>query len=688
MKRTVGRDPTENGRLMELSTDVKFVKSVGEKRARAFARLGVLTVGDLLRDYPRAYEDCSAPLTLAEAPADAPCCVRARIEGLSRTRNTFAGGIVTTAEIYDGLNRAEIVFFNNKYIGKILDRGGEHLFYGKVEAGEYTGYKMTAPLMYSPDNAGLIPVYPATSDLPSRAVSAAVKNALDAMGGGIPDSLPSRLIEKYRLLRTGEALKKIHFPKDADELAAARRTLVFEELLTLQLGLYGMKSSRSAGGAPVIEDRSGEFTSSLPFRLTGAQARAIADCCADMRSGAPMNRLLQGDVGSGKTAVAAALCYSAAKSGFQCAVMAPTEVLAKQHYDTFLSFFNGTDLRVALLTGSMTAKGKRETKALLESGEIDVLIGTHALITPDVAFRSLALVVTDEQHRFGVRQRGALVSKGVTPHTLVMSATPIPRTLALMIYGDLDITVLDEMPPGRTPVKTYSVGTDMRGRIYAFLKKQIDSGRQCFIVCPAVEESDAGLAAAREYAEKLSREEFAGYGVGLLYGSMKPKDKNRVMEDFASGKLGLLVSTTVIEVGVDVPNATVMAVENAERFGLSQLHQLRGRIGRGKHESFCILISDAQNPDALDRLGIMCRTSDGFKIAEEDLRLRGPGDFFGQRQSGLPDLHIADLQADGRIIAASQKIAREIITEDPTLSKPENACLRKGVSRLFRDYSA
>ena len=516
-------------------------------------------------------------------------------------------------------------------------------------------------------------------------VAAAIRQALDACASALQhDPLPAALLHQYSLCPLSEAIGQIHFPADHAALAAARRRLVFEELLTLQLGLLRLKGREKEGCAPQMkEDYTQEFFRLLPFRPTGAQERAASQCAADMKRAVPMSRLLQGDVGSGKTAVAAAVLYTAVKNGWQCALMAPTEILAEQHERSLSSFFEGTGLRIALLTGSVKPSRRREILQGLEQGDIDLAVGTHALLGEGVVFRRLGLAITDEQHRFGVAQRAALAKKGHAPHLLVMSATPIPRTLALMIYGDLDLSVLDELPPGRQNIATYAVGTALRPRIYRFLQKHLDQGLQAYIVCPLVEEGDSPMASAEEYARRLSEREFAGYHVGLLHGRMKGSEKEAVMRDFQQNRIQLLISTTVVEVGVDVPNAVVMVIENAERFGLSQLHQLRGRVGRGKHASTCILVSDAQNEEALRRLRVMCETCDGFRIADEDLKLRGPGDFFGARQHGLPELRIADMLTDTAVLRETNLAARELLERDPKLEAPEHRGLSELVEELF-----
>ena len=537
------------------------------------------------------------------------------------------------------------------------------------------------------DKQRIRPIYKATTSLPSKTTERITEAALKEIEGNIPEIIPQYLINKYRLMPFGQALRAIHFPKDENELNLAKRRLIFEELLLLQLGLLWEKSSSTGRKAPkMVMDFSEEFFNSLPFSPTGAQKRAVSESIEDMKTQRPMNRLLQGDVGSGKTAVAAELMYNAVKNGYQAALMAPTEVLANQHYKTLRSFF-GEEIEIVLLTGSLTARTKREIREKLKYGTAHIVVGTHAIIQNDVEFFKLGLVITDEQHRFGVKQRATLSDKGTNPHTLVMSATPIPRTLAMMIYGDLDISVLDELPKGRKPIKTYSVPTSYHERIYSFLKKNIAQGRQCYIVCPLVEESESDLVPATEYYEYLKSTYFADCTLGLLHGQMKPKDKDAVMKRFYNGEIDLLISTVVIEVGVDVPNATVMVIENAERFGLSQLHQLRGRIGRGSEESTCILLSDAQNEEATDRFKTMCETTDGFVIAKKDLEMRGPGDFFGSRQHGLPDMRVANLMTDTRILYEAQNSAKEIINCTVDISAEEREALENEVDRLFSRVS-
>ena len=673
------------------SKPLKFYKGVGEKRAQLFEKLGVDSSDALLRYYPREYEDWSECVSVEEAKANADrgevCCIRATVASqvnsvrLRGNRTLYSARAVDEAG--DGFR---VTFFNNSYIPQLLVKGSVYIFRGKLFVGS-KGAEMTSPMFRSGDCAGIVPVYRATEGLPSRQIAKVVEQVLAEIPEDLADPLPESIRAKYRLCHIRYALTQIHFPDDSETLATARERLVFEELLILQLGLLRLKGRRRGeAGHRITEDHSEEFWKMLPFEPTNAQKRAAAEAIGDMSAeGQPMSRLLQGDVGSGKTAVAAAICYTAAKNGIQSALMAPTEILAEQHFRSFAGLLEPCGIRVGLLTGSMTAAQKRNTRELAALGMIDVLIGTHALLSDGVEFASLGLVITDEQHRFGVNQRGALAAKGKNPHVLVMSATPIPRTLALIIYGDLDISVLDEMPKGRIPVSTYFVDSGKRERAYNFVKKHVADGYQGYVICPLVEEGEnsGDMKAAQSYAESLSDSYLKGCRIGLLHGRMKGNEKDAVMQAFAAGELDVLVSTTVVEVGVNVPDAVIMIIENAERFGLSQLHQLRGRVGRGSVQSYCILISDAKNDAAVSRLRIMCGTNDGFVIANEDLKQRGPGDFFGSRQHGLPDMKIADMMTDMQIFTAAQQAAKDILSDDPDLTKRENLGLSEEVSRLF-----
>ena len=671
---------------MKLDTDIKYLKGVGERRAAMLSRLGVSDVNALVRLYPRVYEDWSRIKSINEAQIGEICCIKGIVGSPVRKNLIRKGLTLYKTEITDGSGIMSITIFNSRFAAEKLTEGDEFLFFGRVGGNLYRK-EMNSPEIEPAEGADRIrPIYPQTHGLNSKMIEKLVRTALTECRDELVDPIPLWLREKYCLMNLPDSLWNIHFPKSPDYLEEARRRLIFEELLILQLGLEKMRSQTQNNAGAIIErDFSEEYFSHLPFSPTGAQRRAVKEAMRDMMSGRQMNRLLQGDVGSGKTAVAAALVYSAAKNSMQSALMAPTEVLAEQHYKTFLKLFEGCSINVELLTGSDTAAQKRRKKEALKAGEIDLLIGTHAIIQSDVEFKSLALVITDEQHRFGVEQRNALGEKGENPHLYVMSATPIPRTLALIIYGELDISVLDELPPGRQKIETYAVTSELRQRAYNYVKKHLDAGRQGYIICPLVDEgeSDTELASAVKYADELQRGDFRDYTVGLMHGKMKSADKKKVMESFSNGETQLLVSTTVIEVGVDVPNAVIMVIENAERFGLSQLHQLRGRIGRGQYKSTCILITDAKNDTAQRRMKVMETTTDGFKIADEDLKLRGPGEFFGSRQHGLPEMKIADMLEDRSTLEETQRAAKEIMARDPELSSPESAALKNEIQRLF-----
>ncbi|MDY4190591.1 MAG: ATP-dependent DNA helicase RecG [Oscillospiraceae bacterium] len=667
-----------------LQTDLRYLKGVGEKRASLYAKLGLFTLEDLLRHYPRNYIDHSAPFPISAAPFGENCAVRARVVSKSGEQRIRKGLSLFKVLVTDGSADLYLTFFNARYTVSALKTEEEYLFYGRM-GGKFTRREMASPLVISPEGEeAFSPVYPLTEGLTSRSVGANIRQALSLLEGRIPETLPPALRERFGLCGLEEALRCVHLPPSAGALEQARRRLIFEELFVLALALTRLKQhSGQTTGAPMRPAELSGFERLLPFSLTGAQRRAIGECFADLAGPRPMNRLVQGDVGSGKTMVAAAAVWFAAQNGYQSALMVPTEILAEQHFSTLSRLFEGSGLKVALLTGSVRAAQRELLLRKLRQGDISLLIGTHALIQSGVDFHRLGLVVTDEQHRFGVSQRTALSQKGEAPHVLVLSATPIPRTLAFIIYGDLDISVIDELPAGRKSIKTYLIDPPKRQRACGFIRKYLDEGYQAYIVCPLVEQGEEtapGLLAAQEYAEQLSAREFAGYRVGLLHGRMKGAEKDSVMARFASGEIQLLVATTVIEVGVDVPNAVVMMIENAERFGLSQLHQLRGRVGRGEAQSHCILVSETPSP----RLRAICRTNDGFAIAEEDLKLRGPGDFFGTRQHGLPRLKIADMAGDMELVRTTQDAAAWLLREDPELSAPENRALGGQVLQMLQ----
>ncbi len=596
------------------------------------------------------------------------------------------GLTVYKALLTDGEDDLTLIIYNAEYQFRSLSDGKEYILSGRV-TGNLVRREISSPLILPADSPDLIqPVYRLTEGLSQNMIRQNIHTVLDSIGGDIFEPLPPEIMHRYSLCSLDYALENIHFPRDSHALSLAKRRLVFDELLTLRLGmtLLRLKGLKATGCRMDPRDIS-DYYSSLPFELTSCQRRAIEDCCGDMCRTFPMNRLVQGDVGSGKTAVAAGAACFAVRNGYQTALMAPTEILAAQHYETLSGFLEPLGIKVALLTGSLTPKKKSALKEQVKNGEYQVVVGTHALVQQTTEFHRLGLVITDEQHRFGVGQRDGLAAKGENPHKLVMSATPIPRTLAMMIYGDLDLSVLDELPKGRKPVKTYAVTGKLRERAFGFVRDRLDEGRQAYIVCPMIEENDQELQSVKEYAQRLETNDFRGYRVGLLHGRMSAADKEKVMRRFKDHELDLLVSTTVVEVGVDVPNAAVMLIENADRFGLSQLHQLRGRVGRGSFESSCILVTDNPTEESVKRLKILSSTPDGFKVSEEDLKLRGPGDFFGSRQHGLPALKIADMSSDTELLRLAQSAADSITSSDPELTRPEHAGLRELAERLFED---
>ena len=670
--------------MNRLFDPVSSLKGVGEKKASSYKKLGVETVYDLLYHLPRGYVDFSAPVPVNQAPVNEYCVLKGRIVMKMPEQRIRKGLSIFKAKATDGINDFMVVIYNNVYGFRALQLDCEYLFYGKV-TGTYLRKEISSPRIIKADTQPLVPVYPLTTGLTSASVLQNMREAVKILAAEPFDSMPTYLLLENELISLPHALRAIHFPCDSAEADAASKRLAFDEMLILQLGMLMLKEN-SRKSTPCVMDKSvkiDEYFASLPFEMTGAQSNSVREITEDMCSGKPMNRLLQGDVGSGKTAVAAAACVFAHKNGYQSALMAPTEILALQHYKTLSGFLEPIGVKTVLLTGSMTAKEKREVKRQLKEGEAAVAVGTHAIIQKDVEFESLGLVITDEQHRFGVNQRAALADKGKSPHKLVMSATPIPRTLALIIYGDLDISIINEMPKGRIPVKTYAVTGKLRQRAFNFIKGQLDEGRQAYIVCPVIEDSENDMLAAKSYAEKVRGEAFADYEVGLLHGKMKAAEKEKVMTDFKDRKIDLLICTTVVEVGVDVPNASVMMIENAERFGLSQLHQLRGRVGRGSFESHCILVTDNTGEECVRRMKIMSSTSDGFKISEEDLKLRGPGDFFGSRQHGLPPLKMAELAGNMELVNKTRQIAENLLKVDPKLDREENRGLRNDMTRFF-----
>lgn len=675
-----------------IDSDIQYLKGVGPAYAKKFARLGIHTIRDLLLHYPRRYLDYSKPYAIAEAPYDADCCVRATVWQRDPDRRIKGGKVLSRVTASDDSGILQLSWFNAPYAAQNLVPGETYYFEGRVGGG-LTRREMLHPLVRTEEQvraAPLLPVYGTTEGLPASRVTRCAQAAL-AYVEELQDPLPPELLTRYRMPDKVQAVRAIHLPHDEAETAAARRRLIFEELYLLQLGIFLMRGhGRQAAGAPMRALDLEPFWRSLPYAPTGAQRRAAGEICHDLCGKVPMNRLLQGDVGSGKTLVAAAAIWFAAQNGWQSAMLAPTEILARQHAASLADRLEPFGVNVTLLVGGMKAAERRVALAAIADGRAGLVVGTHTVLTDAVVFRNLGLAIVDEQHRFGVRQRGLLAGKARNPHLLVMSATPIPRTLGLLLYGDLDISVLDELPPGRKPIKTWFITGKKRRDMYGFLEKQIAAGHQVYIVCPAIEENemDAGMKAVKQYYEQTACPLLPGRRIGLLHGKMKPAEKDEVMQRFKNGELDVLVSTTVIEVGVDVPNATVMVIENAERFGLSALHQLRGRVGRGAADSCCILISDNESEGVRSRLHFLCRTSDGFAVARYDLETRGPGDFFGEAQHGLPTLRIADLVQDTRTLTVAQNEAKALLAADPNLSAPEHKALSDEVERLFATAGA
>ena len=683
--------PTENRTTLTPDTPVRYLKGVGPKTAERFEKLGIVTLADLLCHYPRRYIDFSKPYSIAEAPADTECVVKAEVFAKPGGRILPGGRRMERITAGDDVASLEITWFNNPYATQKLQLGQEYYFQGIVTGGMLRR-QMVNPQVRTAEQIKASPfeaVYPQTEGLTSNAIAKCVRQLLPH-AELLPDPLPPEMLAKYRLLSKADAVRAIHCPATEEQAYAARRRLIYEELLVLQLGIGRMKNRGAAStGAPMQLADPSLFWASLPFSPTGAQRRAVSEILADMAGETSMNRLLQGDVGSGKTLVAAAAIWACIRAGYQAALLAPTEILATQHAEGLNRMLAPFGMRVALLTGGMKAAARRTTLSAIRNDEADLVVGTHAILSEGVEFARLGLAVIDEQHRFGVRQRGMLAEKAANPHLLVMSATPIPRTLGLLIYGDLDISILDELPPGRTPVKTRCITGKKRRDLYHFLDQEIGRGRQVYLVCPAIEDTpDGGLNAVKSYYEDIAKALLPERRVGLMHGKLKPKEKAAVMEDFKAGRLDALVSTTVIEVGVDVPNASVMVIENAERYGLSALHQLRGRVGRGAAESWCFLVSDNQSENVQKRLKFLCSTTDGFAVAQYDLETRGPGDFFGSRQHGLPTLQIADLMNDTRTLHAAQAEAVAMLADDPLLEAPEHALLEQQVQQMFEKAGA
>ncbi len=670
----------------KLERDIMYVKGVGPKRAEAFARVGVTNVYDLLSYCPRDYIDLTSVSDIRDTRVGEPnpVTIRARVVKKLPPARIRKGMTIYHIIFTDDTEDITVTLFNQEYLYAGLKDGEYYALYGRV-TGNMVRREMSSPNIFAANTPDLIiPVYSLTEGLSQNIIRKAVKSAIELVTQEVEDVMPRYVCDSVRLCSQAYAWENVHFPKSMYGVQEARRRLTFDELFVYSLAIaYQRDDENMRSGYIMNRVDCDELINSLPFTLTAAQRRALDECTSGMCGTTRMNRLIQGDVGSGKTVVAAGAAWFAYKNGYQSCVMAPTEILAVQHYETFRTLLEPLGVRVGLLTGSLAPKAKSEMQKKIAHGEYDIVVGTHALFSQKAEFSRLALVITDEQHRFGVDQRAALAAKGKNPHCIVMSATPIPRTLALILYGSLSVSVIDELPGGRKPIKTYAVSGKMRTRALGFVKKQLELNHQGYIVCPAIDESENELASVEKYAHELQEGIFSDYRVGLLHGRLSSDEKAKAMSDFKNGRIDLLVATTVVEVGVDVPNATIMLVENADRFGLSQLHQLRGRVGRGEDESFCVLVTENTSPECVARLKTMSRTNDGFKIAEEDLKLRGPGDFFGTQQHGLPPFKIADLSRDMDILEMAQGLSNRIIDEDPKLERKENAVLRELVHRLL-----
>ena len=675
-----------NENRMTINTSINELKGVGEKRAALYKKIGINTVGDLISHFPRRYIDYSQPVSVDSAVVGEHAVIKAMVVKKNSAARIRQGLILYKLFAEDDSGgRFAVIFYNNRFAADALAEGEEYYFSGKV-SGNFTRKEMNSPTVLKASEENLLrPVYPLTEGLTAAMVITNISEILNrADERFFADHLPDNIRLEYSLSTLEYAIRSIHFPKDIYDSEVARRRLAFDELLKLQLGMMMIKNrTKTESGCKMFPENidMNRMYAALPFELTNAQKRAVDDIIKDMCGDSPMNRLVQGDVGSGKTAVAAAAAFFTAGNGFQTALMAPTEILAQQHFRTLSEMLEPLGITVCCITGSMTKKQRALAAEQLSDGSCSVAVGTHALISDTTEFNNLGLVITDEQHRFGVNQRAALAVKGNNPHKLVMSATPIPRTLALIIYGDLDISVLNELPKGRLKTDTFAVTAKARERALGFVKKQLDEGRQGYIVCPMIEECESDLASAKKYAEGLKKTVLAEYRTGLLHGKMSAAEKDKVMSAFKNHELDLLVATTVVEVGVDVPNAAIIVIENADRFGLSQLHQLRGRVGRGNYQSYCILIVESFTEESHQRLEVMAKTSDGFEISEYDLKFRGAGDFFGSRQHGLPDLKIADIAADRELLADCQRAAKTLLAESPDLS--EFPALKAEAEALF-----
>lgn len=669
----------------DLFSEIEYLRGVGRARGEKYRKLGINSPYELIYHIPRDYLDFRTHVPVCQAPLNEYSVLKLTVFRKLPPQRIRGGLVICKAAASDGFDDILIVMYNNVYAFNALKENESYYMYGKV-TGSFTRREITAPVYISASEKVLIqPKYHLTQGLSAAMIRTNMRQALDLFHSAPFETLPDDVMKKYELCPLGYALENVHFPSSDMAAETARRRLAFDELLKLQLGMSLMKvrtRKQTAYSMDGAVDMSG-FFSGLPFTMTEGQSAAVREIIADLCRKTPMNRLLQGDVGSGKTAVAAAACFFAAKNGVQSALMAPTEILASQHYRTLSELLEPLGITTGLLTGSMTPKKKEKMRGMIASGEISVIVGTHAIIQKDVEYSALGLVITDEQHRFGVQQRAALAEKGDSPHRLVMSATPIPRTLALYIYGDLDVSAITELPRGRKPIETFAVTGKMRQRAFSFVRERLDEGRQAYVVCPMIEDSESDLFAVKSYAENAAENDLKGYSTALLHGRMRAAEKDKVMKQFRNGDIQVLICTTVVEVGVDVPNAAVMVIENAERFGLSQLHQLRGRVGRGSFASYCILITDNHSDDCLKRMKIISSTNDGFRISEADLKMRGPGDFFGSAQHGLPPLKIADTECSMEMMNRAKQCCEEILSADPELTAPEHHTLRMDTMRLF-----
>lgn len=676
--------------FVDLNKDVKYIKGVGPNRAVLLNKLGIFTLGDLITYYPRDYEDRSKPKKICDVANGEEVLVQGIVQSKLVESRIRKGLTLYRTKIADDTGFMEIVWYNQSYLKNQIKQGQVYNFFGKVSL-KYNKKEMNSPVFdidTKTKNTGkIVPLYPLTYSLSQNVLRGIIENGIKEIEGQLPETLPEYILKNYSLYDINTAIKQIHFPDNFEKYELARKRLAFEELLIMQLALLTLKKSYTHQEKGIVFDKNikmADLIDNLPFKLTKAQLRVLEEIDNDMESEKPMNRLLQGDVGSGKTIVSIISAYKAVKSGYQVAIMAPTAILASQHLESFTQILGVYGIKCELLISNITKKRKEEMLERLKNGEIDVIIGTHALLEENVVFKNLGLVVTDEQHRFGVKQRGTIVAKGNNPDTLVMTATPIPRTLALILYADLDISIIDELPPNRQKIDTFAVTKRLEERVNNFVKKQIDEGRQAYIVCPLVEENEEiNAQSVLELAERYKNEVFADYKVEYLHGKMKPKEKDEIMEKFKKGEIDILISTTVIEVGVNVPNASIMIVENAERFGLAQLHQLRGRVGRGEYKSYCILKYQGNSDIIRQRMSIMQETNDGFKISEKDLELRGSGEFFGTKQHGLPEFKIANIFQDMPMLKNIQSIASDILKEDPELEQEKNKRLKHEVEKKF-----